>query len=689
MFSLFSKRAWDDPDWKVRQRAALTKKDPAQLRRLALTDVSQEVRLAAVQGLDDEDTLAEVVRTSRCMASRRSAVSRIADSGRRMALVLDRALPDELRVLALRGLTADERLLTAYRPDASEPFKLALLEVLKDLVNDAFWANLARGDPVRQVREKAIGRIKAEKVCVNLSRTEADPELRRLLSDGVNTPELLYQLLEIETREPQRIWLASRIREAAILDRIVRNDRSLDVRLAALIRIEQVPMIRDIASANLPKQVALAALARLYDDESRGLVAMRSPHEEIRAEALRPIMDEDVLSRLEEEAGSPEIRWLAGRRIGSMPIKALAEIRHGPTLRRLIEQEAEPEVATWLVSKVGDQETLRVLGGSTFPGVAAAQRRLNERTGPLGMRFMIVPGRPYEMSVFPVTVGQLREALGPAVTGKGADDLPAAGMSPEVAVQFCEYLSAKGGGTYRLPSFEEWRHACMSDDENWLDAATGQFSWAEALLGTQRLAFGGKSRRPALMAWPNPWGFLDMVGNVAVWVDDPPRHWMHLASGDPLAVGGDPSDETDFALAAGVSWADTRVKKENLERLVARSILSGWGADKVGIRVICEKEKAMPSTTRYKLVLLPQTAPGISKEIVIAAMGTRWGEAASRLATWYRVAPAVVLLTPQYNEARRIKRLLESCGARTQLTTEQAAGTTPPIQPRPGPTPGR
>jgi len=680
MFSLFSKRAWDDPDWKVRQRAAQTKKDPVQLRRLALTDVSEEVRLAAVQNLDDEEALVEVVKTGGSPASRQLAVSRIADPGRRTALVLDRTLPEELRMLALKGLGADERLLTAYRPDASEPFKLALLEALKGLVNDAFWANVPRGDPVRAVREKAIGCIKAEKVCVNLSRSETDPELRRLLSDAVNTPELLYQLLELETKETQRIWLASRIREPAILDRIVRNDRSLDVRLAALIRIEQPPMVRDIACANLPKPVAMAALARLHDDESRGLVAMRSPIEEVRAEALRPILDEDVLSRLEEEATSPEIRWLAGRRVGSMPIKALAEIRHGPTLRRLIEQEAEPEVATWLVSKVGDQETLRVLGGSTFPGVAAAQRRLNERTGPLGLRFMIVPGRPYEMSVFPVTVGQLREALGPAaVAGKGGDDLPAAGITPEVAAQFCEFLSAKGGGTYRLPSFEEWRHACMTDDENWLDAATGQFSWAEALLGTQRLAFGGKSRRPALMAWPNPWGFLDMVGNVAVWVHDPPRHWMHLVSGDPLAVGGNPSDDSAFALAAGVSWADTQVKKENLHRLVARSILTGWGADKVGFRVLCEQEKAMPSTTRYKLVLLPQTAPGITKDIVIVAMGNRWSEATSRLATWYRVAPAVVLLTPHYTEARRIKRLLESCGARTQLTTEQASGTTPPM----------
>ncbi len=668
MFSLFSKRAWDDPDWRVRQKAALTKKDPAQLRRLALEDASEEVRLAAVKGLDNQDTLVEVATSGGVEPSRQLAVSQITDPERRLALLLDRGLPSELRILALQGLGADERLLPAYRSEAAELFRLALLQAVKDVVNDVFWSEVARTDPLRQVRERAIGRIRAEKVCLNLARTEADPELRRLLSDGVQSGELLHQLLEIETRQSQRIWIASRVKEPAILDRIARNDANIDVRVAALIRMEEVPMIRGIACADVPKPLAKAALARLHEDVARGIVAMRSPHEDIRAEALRPITDEDVLSRLEDEAPQPEIRWLAGRRIGSMPMKALAEIRHGPTLRRLIELETEPEVANWLVGRVGDQETLRVIGGSTFPGVAAAQRRLGERVGPLGMRFMSVPGRPYEMSLFPVTIGQLRQALGPAVAGKGADDLPAAGVSPEVARQFCQFLGAKGGA-YRLPSFEEWRHACMADDENWLDVATGQFSWAEALLGTQRLAFGCKGRRSASMAWPNPWGFLDMVGNVAVWVDDSPRQWLHLASGDPLAVGGDSADETDFALAAGVSWADPRVKKESLERLVARSALPDWASDKVGFRVVCDREKAMPSTTRFKLVLLPATAPGISREVVIAAMGNRWAEAVNRLATWYRVAPAVVLLTPQYSEARQVRQLLESCGARTQLTT--------------------
>lgn len=667
MFSFFSGPSWTDPDWRRRLKAANTKKDKTQLRRLALTDVSQEVRIAAVQHLDELETLIEVARSSTCLASRQLAISRVTQAEPRITLALDASLPDELRLLALNGLLADPRLLAAYRPDAAEPFKIAILDLAGDLGDEGFWFKVARSDTERKVRLRAMKRVGAEKMRATLAQTEPDRELRILLMEGVKSADLLQQLLNDEPQEPLRVWLAGRIAEPSVLARMAREDRNVEVRLIAIPKLTDRAVLQEIATSNSPAKAALAALARLTDDVARGTVAMTSPHEEVRTEALRLITDEAVLGRLEKESTQPEIRWLAGRQLGSMPLDDLARIQNGRTLRRLIERETEPEVATWLVSRVGDQETLRVLGGSTFPGVAAARRRLGERTGPLGLRFMPVPGRPYEMSLFPVTIGQLKEALGPAAAGPGADDLPA-GMTPEIAKRFCEYLTTREKTMYRLPSFSEWRHACMADDDIWLDAATGQLSWAEALLKSQRIAISTHERRPAARAWPNPWGYLDMVGNVAVWVEDSPRQWLRLAAEDSLAAGGDPSKETDFNMAAGASWADPRVRKNKLERLVARAGLTGWAADKVGLRILCDQPQAMPTTTRYKLVLLPETMNGLSKEAVIAAIAERRVDTQQRAETWYRVAPAVVILSPQYNEIRRVKRVLEECGAVTQLT---------------------
>ncbi len=668
MLSQFLKRSWFDADWKVRQKTAQTHKDPAQLRRLALSDVSEEVRVAAVGNLDVPEILAEVVRVSECERTRREALGRIRDMEVRLRLVLSPGLPDELRALALHGLPCDVRLTGAYQPESADAFRLVLLNVLQGLEEDVFWTNVARMDPNPAVRLAACSRIRCERTLLKLYRTEQSPELRHVLSDGVKSPEMIFQLLKIETRESQRIWLASRITDEGLLKRIVIEEANPHVRQSALLRIQGEASLVEIACANVPAPVASAALARLHDDEARAQVAMRSPHEEVRAEALRPILDEEVLSRLEEEAAHPEIRWLAGRRNDSMPIKALGEIQHGPTLLRLIEMEPEPEVATWLVGRVEDQETLRVIGGSTFPGVLAARRRLDERSGPLGLRMLNVPGRPYAMSVFPVTVAQLREALGEEVAGKGADDLPAVGMSPEVALRFCDYLNKMDeGGGYRLPSLEEWRHAALTDDDNWLEAATGEFSQADVLLGKQRVAYNVRARRSARLAWPNPWGFLDAVGNVAVWVDDAARPWLHLAPRDLLAMDGDPSSPSDFAVAAGACWADSRVRKDHLARLVARPALRAYASDKVGIRVVRDIDNLLPTTTRYKLVLRPELAPGYTPQLVQAALLQRSEEVAEKYTTWRRVAPAVVLQGGNYREVRKLKNLLENCGAFTRM----------------------
>jgi|GEM_PF-4516915 Uncharacterized conserved protein len=666
MLSFFSKRSSHEESPAPR---AGVRVDSGQRRRLALEDPVEEVRQAAVRGLDDQEALLEVVLTGRHLDTRAMALARIVGHERRLALAQDSSLPMALRAQALVGVQADKRLCALYRPDAPETFKAAVLDALGDAADEEFWAEVARRDPDANVRARAIRRIGSERICVSLHRGESDPELRRILAERVNTPEALVQLAESLGSSAELGRVVERIHETDALVQVVRRVRCLETRLAALARIESPAAVRDIAAADVPPQVAAAALARLTDDKSRGIVAMRSPIEEIRAEALRLITDEDVLSRLEDEAPAPEIRWLAGRRMGVVPMQAAAEIRSGATLRRLIEQETDPEVSAWLVGRVPDEGTLRVLGGTSFPGTVAALRRLKEQEGPFGLRFMAVPGRPYAMSLFPVTRRQLREALGRDAAGKGADDLPATGVTPEQALRFCERLAARGTGIFRLPSFEEWRHVCMAGDENWLDVAAGQFSWAEALLGTQRLAFACKGPRGASLAWPNPWGFLDMVGNVAVWVDDSPRQWMRLAADDPLAIGGDPHDPASFAVAAGVSWADSRVRKEALARLVARSAISSWAGDKVGFRVVWEQEKALAAgpTPKFKVVLTAQIAPGFTKEHVIAAIRASWPDAGKRAETWYRVAPAVVLPAADYTEARRVKRLLESCGACVHL----------------------
>ncbi len=101
--------------------------------------------------------------------------------------------------------------------------------------------------------------------------------------------------------------------------------------------------------------------------------------------------------------------------------------------------------------------------------------------------------------------------------GMGKDDYPAISMTHHAANKFCQWLSAKTGEYYRLPTEAEWEYACRAgtttkysfgDDESQL----GQYAWFEKNSDFKYQKVGRKK--------PNPWGLYDMHGNVAEWTAD-------------------------------------------------------------------------------------------------------------------------------------------------------------------------
>ncbi|MBI5395230.1 MAG: SUMF1/EgtB/PvdO family nonheme iron enzyme [Verrucomicrobia bacterium] len=135
--------------------------------------------------------------------------------------------------------------------------------------------------------------------------------------------------------------------------------------------------------------------------------------------------------------------------------------------------------------------------------------------------------------------------------GMGHDGYPAISMTQHAASKYCQWLSAKTGQFYRLPTEAEWEYACRACTTSAYsfgnDASkAGDYAWFEKNSNNASQKVGQKK--------PNPWGLHDMHGNVWEWALDQltTDFYGKSPAKDPWAPSTKPYPQT----IRGGAWTD-------------------------------------------------------------------------------------------------------------------------------------
>ncbi len=140
--------------------------------------------------------------------------------------------------------------------------------------------------------------------------------------------------------------------------------------------------------------------------------------------------------------------------------------------------------------------------------------------------------------------------------GMGKDGFPAISMTQHAANKYCEWLTAKTGHFYRLPTEAEWEYAARAGTTTayfWGDDASqidDYCWWANNSEGKYQKV--GRKK-------PNPWGLHDILGNVIEWTLDQysPETYASSAASNPWVKSTKPYPH----VARGGSWDDDSAEK--------------------------------------------------------------------------------------------------------------------------------
>ena len=194
----------------------------------------------------------------------------------------------------------------------------------------------------------------------------------------------------------------------------------------------------------------------------------------------------------------------------------------------------------------------------------------------------------------------------------GRGKRPAICMTQHAARKYCEWLSAKSGHYYRLPTEAEWEYACRAGSKTAYHFGDDPKKLADYAWFSDN---SDDSYQPVAKKKPNKWGLYDMHGNVSEWVlDQYAEKYSPDQKKNPLVVpktlyprvvrGGGWDDTADWLRSAKRIASEDAWKDQDPQ--LPKSIWYHTDALSVGFRIV--RPMRVP-TAKERATKWDKTAP--------------------------------------------------------------------------------
>ena len=175
--------------------------------------------------------------------------------------------------------------------------------------------------------------------------------------------------------------------------------------------------------------------------------------------------------------------------------------------------------------------------------------------------------------------------------GRGNNGFPAISMTQHAANKYAQWLSAKTGEFYRLPTEAEWEYACRAGGDGRLQPLD-DYAWFKK--NSPQGAFSSGTYHTIGTKKPNAWGIYDILGNVMEWTldqyapytaDAQQNPFVRATKAYPHAVrGGSWKDEEAAVTCTARVASDATWKRQDPQ--LPKSVWYMTDAQWVGFRLV-------------------------------------------------------------------------------------------------------